>query len=433
MQIRILSLFFLLFPILVSAQNVKVEWGTEYNVKGLGKTKLLAIENDGYYVVFGLNNPKVNVRILKYNFQYKVLSEEAHRFEYSGRRLTLHKIIKLNSRIYGILSYNEWDRNTFISEFKDGHFSNPRKWFEHDFNRRGKFLSNTHSYQDLEHTISISPNDSSVVYVCGVRKYDKYRPEEFIVAVFDNQMNLKWQKEEELDYYDTSFFTDKVTVDDSGENVFLIGFTSKKRQKDAYKVFHITKDITKEYAIELKGKYHTTSVYSFYDKEKEKLVLSGFYKTYNKKYQAGIFHQELDLSTSSFSKIKYQPFSSKDQLEHKYSITEFRKLSNGNYQFFASSKVCALEPQSGMSPPYRYNEKLREEEWPIYCFCNQIIFWTTDKDGNFIKRYIYDREIRMEYNTMGYTLLPDGDSTYLFFVAEGKRTKSLYSIVIILI
>jgi len=49
----------------VSAQNVKVEWGTEYNVKGLGKTKLLAIENDGYYVVFGLNNPKVNVRILK--------------------------------------------------------------------------------------------------------------------------------------------------------------------------------------------------------------------------------------------------------------------------------------------------------------------------------------------------------------------------------
>ncbi len=203
----------------------------------------------------------------------------------------------------------------------------------------------------------------------------------------------------------------------------MIGFISKKRQKDAYKIFHITKDITKEYGIKLKGKYHPTSVSSLYDKEKNKLVISGFYKTYKNKNQAGIFYQELDLAASSFSEIKYQPFSSIEQLEHKYSITKFKKLSNGNYQFLAFSKVCALDSPSGTSQPKRYNEKLREEEWPTHCVCNQIIFWTTDKKGNLIKRHIYDREITMGYNTIGYTILPNGDNTYLFFVMDGEEEK----------
>lgn len=421
--------FFILFialftmPFFLFSQTLDIDWGEKYGIKGSGKTELLTIENDGYYVVFGMNNFKGNVRVLKYNFQNKVLSEETHKFEYSERRLSLRKIIKIDSRIYGILSYNEWDRNTFISEFENGHFGRIGKWFEHDFDRRGKFLSSEQSYQDLEHSISKSPNGSSLVYASSIRKYDKYRPEEFLVAVFDNQMNLKWEKKEALEYYDTSFFTDKVTVDDNGENVFLIGFISKKRQKDAYKIFHITQDNTQEYSINLKDKYHPTSVFIFYDQEKEELVITGIYKAYNKKYQAGIFYQELDLVTSKFSKVKYEPFAQKDQLEHRYSITEFRELSNGNYQFLASSRKCLLDGKSGMSAPERNNEKLRDEEWPTHCFCNQIIFWITDKQGNFIKRNIYDREIKMAYNTVGYTLLSDGDSTYLFFVMDGKKDK----------
>ncbi len=208
-------LIFIVFisPIFLFSQPLNSNWGEKYSVNGDGKSKLLSIEDDGYYVVFGLNNPKVNPRILKYNFQNEVLSEKDHRFQYSGRRLTLHKIIKIKNQIYGLLSYSEWDRNTFISKFKEGHFGNSKRWFEHNFNLKGKFLSNTQSYQDLEHSISISQNDSSVVYACGVRKYDKYRPEEFLVAIFDDQMNLKWQKKEKLEYYDTSFFTDKITVD----------------------------------------------------------------------------------------------------------------------------------------------------------------------------------------------------------------------------
>jgi len=423
MKKYILAFMIFATPLLLFSQTLNVDWAEKYNLKGNGKTELLTIEDDGYYVLFGLNNSGANFKVLKYNFQNEVISEKDQEFEYLGSPLTFRKIVKINSKIFGLFSYHKWDRNTFIAEFKDGHFSNLKKWFEHDFNRKGKFLSNIHSYQDLERAISISPNDSSLIYACGVRKYDKYRPEEFLVAVFDNQMNLKWQKKEKLAYYDTSFFTDKITVDDSGDNAFLIGFISKKRQKDAYKIFHITKDITKEYAIKLKDKYHPTSVTSFYDKEKKKLILSGFYKTYKKRNQAGIFYQELDLVTASFSEIKYQPFSSKEQLKHKYSITEFRKLSNGNYQFLASNKVCALDTPSDTSQPKRYNEKLREEERLTHCSYNQIIFWTSDKEGNLIDRFIYDRKIGLFYNKIGYTFLPDGDNTYLFFIMDGKEEK----------
>ncbi len=212
----------------------------------------------------------------------------------------------------------------------------------------------------------------------------------------------------------------------------MVGYTLTNRGRKEFSIFLITKDDLKEYKIDFENQYYPQTVSSFFDEVSEKLVLSGVYteKTRLKlkvNPKRGLFFSDINLEDFSGSEIKYYPLleEENDLLKYEHSITEFRKLGNGNYQFLGTCKSCEISsPRNNNTKFVKNNENVKMTDLVDHCNFKSLLLWTMSPSGELVQKDILRRNAVLSNFGKDYTYVLSDDYAFLFYFTKITKAES---------
>ncbi|MDT8410953.1 MAG: hypothetical protein RQ875_00705 [Vicingaceae bacterium] len=311
-----LLIFFLIASVIVSAQkNVTVKWGPTYKTPPKSSSSSI-IGDDGthFYIVRGGKGYRGGVFLEKYNKQMKlVYSKELVIPKKGDELLTYESIILLNNSPVLLASFN--DRK-----------SNKSYAFAYPIDENGKVGSKfklldereTDGKKFLNMDFVLSKDSTKLLFYYSPT-YDKYADEKFSYKVFDNSLNILWEKDVKLPYRDKNFGIKDYVVDNEG-NVFMLSTIypdkskgekeTKHEQAKTYTILaYKYKEATfKQYEIKLKNKW-VSDIYYDLNEEKGELYVGGFYS--DDRYTSstnGIFYMSINIKTTNVTQSSTKAF-----------------------------------------------------------------------------------------------------------------------------
>ncbi|MBI1225096.1 MAG: hypothetical protein GC192_07635 [Bacteroidetes bacterium] len=218
--------FFAFGKNLASAQTdapAKLTWGPDNNEPGnTVATKVIGIAPDGFYVlrqkVQKSANAKPKVWIEFFSKDMKLVRSEEMDLKYKHKQRDFENVLYLGGKLYLLTSFNNTakKRNYLFKQEVSTKSLVASKSLEMvcETEARNKEVEGSFAY-------SIS-KDSNNLLIYNELPYERKNPERFGFRVFDQNFDLKWEKNIVLPYNDDKFTVEDYRIDNDG-NVFLLG------------------------------------------------------------------------------------------------------------------------------------------------------------------------------------------------------------------
>lgn len=228
--------------------------------------------------------------------------------------------------------------------------------------------------------------DSSKVLMIRNEPFEKYANEKFTFKVFNDSMNLVWEKALELPYKDKMFSLTNYKVDNDG-NVYMLasiekdqaGTTRKERRTKPqyyYNILfydHVAGNLN-EYVVNLNDKY--ISDINFVIDTKGDMVCAGFYSNKSSNALIGAFYLKINKATKNIDVKGFKDFekdfleqfmsakkASKNKELYNYSLRDLVLRDDGGAILVAEQyyvvQVCTTDPKTGVTTctyHYYYND-----------------------------------------------------------------------------
>ncbi len=425
-------LFSTLLPLSILGQSNDnlVQWGELFKFPGSSfkEFKILGAEENYYYLQLGKGQ---NRDVLKFDYNHKLISTRPLDVYLDDKLMDFTNVVKTKSGVYGLQSKRSLLReqwNIYAARLKDGRFEHPFKAYEHEIKiglPSGGYAQNYRFNSSFENTSSfIVSEDKSKVALINNKNPSKV--ESIVIAVFDDQMNLLWEKHQEFPIKEKKFVIYQVIVSNEGE-VFLAAYLSGWS-----KVYRITKHDLIEYPIQLESKYNAGAPGIIV--KDTKAIFSGFcdYTSDLENKVRGVYFIKQDLNSDkqevtvsqvdeSFLASLEENRAKKNSKVWHYSLETANALSDGGYSFTATNKYIrslvanpTLSTKPGYAPPTAYIH-------------SSIIHYKLDETGNL--QNIHNANRYMKYERIErpnlFTAFLDGKTyVYYFHTPDRKERKA---------
>lgn len=302
-KVIFILLTFLLMHSSIFSQPYDVEWGPVYKKDGLNSTfDLIGIQEDHYYML--MHHRKKGNTLLKYDMKHKLVSNKQFDIDYKDRDILQvgipkMKMIETKNGTFGyinILDKKKKEKVIYMSKFEKGTFSEIKEIYNHYYKKRIKIVSTTYDKADRENDMVVSLDRNRVSFSDVVTNRDDNKKEEISVAVFDADMNLLWEKVQDLKHKDRKLQIRQTVVTNDGIVYVLGKLFEKKKSKSLpgydYKIFQVTESGMKEIPISIgKSVAPTDAGLYFPDGTDADFILAGFYSDDERKSGIkGIFY-----------------------------------------------------------------------------------------------------------------------------------------------
>jgi hypothetical protein len=400
----------------LNAQKAKIQWGPEYKTKvGQFGIQLIGVDDDNFYLLNELKKKKKNV--LRYDLEKEEFTEYDFNLEYNDEFLEKTTFIKTRDKIIGLSAMLYKKEDIFrlvVFDIENGEFSKPRPVFEHDFRKYTKgvmpLLYVPESNDDIDASVFQSQDSSKIFFFNVFSNQDTRKEDKIVIAVFDDDMNLLWDKIQDIPYKDKAFNIEKAIVTNNGKEVFIIGKYFEKKRKYNYKVFKISKNEVKEFDIILNDKIAPVALTAYYQEQNQSLIFGGLYNLKDKNYIHGVFSGKLKHENTTIDDLSYSKFTTDERGANEkddYSIVGSFKLDNGNFQFLAEKRYVNSSG-GGSDGSIRYVDYHNDD----------FIFVTLDGKGEIIKKQKIERKSASLSPRKGHAFFRYADHTYLLFDAK---------------
>ena len=419
-------LIFTLIPIFLQAQKAKIHWGEEFNLPiKYSRIQLIGENHNNLY--FYSNVKKKKKSLLSYNLGTDNFSLNNIEVKYKDEVIKSSKFFQSKDKVLGIsfFIYKKEDiLEMIVYDFKNGTFEDPRVAYQHDFRKYTKGFAPIayvpESNDDLDATFFRSQDSTKIVFVNVLSNQDTKKNDKIVVAVFDEDMDLLWDKIQDLPYKDKKFDIEKAIISNEGDDVFLVGkFFAKKRKPD-YKIFKITEGDLKEYAIALNEKIEPVALSVVRQENNQSLLLTGLYKLKGKDYIHGVYSGVLNLDKDQNEELNYSKYTKEERrVDLKadfYHFVEPFRLPNGNAQFLAENKFVSNPGSNSSSIEASF-------------YFRDFIFITVNSKGEILENKIITRKIISDNPRTGHSFFRYNDHTFLIFDSQtSSEDKKKYNL-----
>ena len=288
---------------------------------------------------------------MKFNWKHELVSENPFEVEAGNDWGAFDNILKTKTAYFGIASSADeasqrW--NLVVAPFENGELGKPRLAFSHDYEVIPLTPKKAYNW-DFDAGFQYSPDSSKIVFCNVVARKDGKKNEAFAIAVFDDHMNLIWDKIQELPYPDKDFTADGFFLSDTGDDIVITGKekVGKKDNDYIYKIFHIGKDHFREQTLDIGKKHLPTTAHVIIGDRKNTVI--GFYQ--NSGGDSGIegmFWGEIS-PNGNFDRLEKTPFGSApmvsatqsdilpETIGNAFKIRTIEYNEDGDMQIFAES------------------------------------------------------------------------------------------------
>jgi hypothetical protein len=383
-------------PMIITAQDYNIDWGEIYPHKESSKT--ISFSDEHYYV---LNKKKKQYEIVQFDYDHNLISTKQLDFKYIDVHQHYWEIVDLKSGRFQILAdedkKNDKVRVLCTSIKSDGQFDSKMKTLaSFDFELKTMVAGEDGLNRD-KIGVSVS-KDSTKVAITSVKFYRDYGKgkgnEIYSIAVFDENMELLWEKDVEFPFADKKIDIQQFEVNNDGE-VFLLTKTKQKQpnpDKNINYKFSIYKISPNSDFIELviNPKRVIPLETSFQIIDNQEIIVFGFYTREEKSYRFkpdGLFSysfsskgERLFQNTSDFKNDYYAKLNGEDGLAGENSLRYFNpkideilyNREKGNYLLIAESRYLANIDNY---------QVIGIKEDDIYFYTNQIIVLLISDNG----------------------------------------------------
>lgn len=301
------------------SDKVDIKWGNEIKTsRKKTLTGIIAHDQSGFYALqrerkgfLGLSS---DLTIDHYDNNANQTKSIDLSLESGKKEMVYESILHINDKLYLFTTYQDQKTkmNSLYVQTIDKNSLSPNSEAKKlvDIDYSGNRKSNSGEY-----SISLS-KDASKVLVFYNQPYDKGEKEKFGFSVFDNAMNLIWNKSVTLPYNDELFDIERKRVDNEG-NVYLLNtvYKEKRRKKRhgepnyQYTILSYKKGVeaVNEYPIDLPGKFVTDMQFTIANNHD--IVCAGFYSDQGTYSIKGTYYISIDAKTKAIKSQSYKEFS----------------------------------------------------------------------------------------------------------------------------
>ncbi len=310
-------LFSLCLFMIVSAfsqKSVTAKWGATYKTAGR-LSEVIGEDKDGFYTlrVKGSRFGSSDMWIQRYDNQMNLKFSEELLIPKKGKKKLLYEgIYILQGQL--ILMTSLTDKEIGKS-FAFAYPISAKGIVGSKFKKLDEIAMDGRKSGSFGFQIS---QDSSKFLVYHNKPYDKYNNEKFSYKVYDNSLNLVWEKEVQLPYRDKYFSIEDYIIDNTGD-VYMRATIFPDKTKGEKKIKgeqaakfvivsyqHKTDQLT-QFEVQLTGKWVESISYEINEATKE-VVVGGFYSDDKKLKINGIFYLTMDLADGTVKTISKKAF-----------------------------------------------------------------------------------------------------------------------------
>ena len=277
----------ILLPILNGQSDdvpAEISWGEELREpSGTYISKLVSYGSWGFFALRKKEDgafTKEAAYIERYDADMNLKKSKKLDLKYKGKKRAFEDLVLIGGELYLFTSFNNRAKNkNYLFAQK---ISRKRLIPEKKLNKVGE-IDSRNEYRTGQFDIEIS-KDSSKVLIYNQLPYKKREPERFALRVFDDQLELAWEKDIVLPYNDELFEVKEYQVDNEG-NIYILGVLYGNRSRTqrnglpTYQYIILTYadqgETVREYKINLREKFITDLTFQI-DRNRN-LVCSGFY------------------------------------------------------------------------------------------------------------------------------------------------------------
>jgi hypothetical protein len=394
----IVLIFLILNGIVFSQKNVTVKWGPTYKYDNmLIVKKIVAVDNSGFYTLSirlfkAFKNKKIFLN--KYDKNMKlVYSKELLIPKYNNKSLNFEDVLYLKNQLILFVSfYNNKENKNYAFAYpisKEGVVGSKLKKLD-------EFTSNIISNKRRGNFDFVMSKDSTKLLVYRNEDFKKYKNEKFSYKVYDNTLNLLWEKDVQLPYKDKYFIVKDYKITNDGKVYMRAEILPDKEEKKELDKdeqpstfiilsYDLNKDKLSQYEIKLNNKWVQSMSYNINENTKE-ITVGGFYSNDKKLMINGVFYLTIDPESGNIN-VKSQKEFDKDfmvemigerRIEKGKGLANYYKLKNfltkndgGAYLIAEQDIVTTSEIKSANGSVYK----------KTYYHYNNILVVSVDKSG----------------------------------------------------
>lgn len=237
MKIKILSLFLLVFPFLLYAQNTEIDWGKEYKIPKRNDDRPFIGVSDHHYFL-NYQNKKDNT-LLVYNFGHELVQEIPLGDNQDGKRIIAESIIKTRAGYFLITSaYYKKEKIEFvytsaIEEDGSVNFTTDHLFAYSLKKNQGITLPRKDFFNRDKYGFAISPDSTKLLFTRVTGIFQDLRiagKEKYQLFVFDHFFGKVWEKIIDLPDVDSKINVDKFSITNNGNVLLFASNVEKKRR-----------------------------------------------------------------------------------------------------------------------------------------------------------------------------------------------------------
>ncbi len=365
---------FILFVAFTANAQFKINWGPTYQREGgmFSSFYLAGGDENNYFMVM---KPKKENNLLKFDFNHKLISTSPINFKFNGEDLLLREFITTKSKTFGIFSNYDKKKNIFsiqAAQLEGGNFKPIKEVAVQPYKVQYKFIAgfgfgiSGYTDEDATGSFAISSNKNFVATIRTLSSKESGQADQISVIVFDENMNMKWQKIQDFPYKDKKLDIQDFVVNNNGEVYLAITLDLPKKEKEKglpyynYQVVKITENDYKDYKLNLTGNNVISTAGLFISPENNDIYVGGFCKDKDKLTDGdnSIFFSKLDITTGSLNS-KVHPFSKEfldGMVKNKkiekgdgivnFRIKDFVTFSDNSFSFIAEKSYVVTHTSS---------------------------------------------------------------------------------------
>ncbi len=437
----------LFFSFTASAQP-QINWGSNYklegNVFGIYYTNfdLAGGDENNYYVV---KSQQREDNLLKFDFTHKLESSTPFSFEFNGKNLFLERFITTKSKTFGIFSNYDKKKNIFsiqAAELEGGKFMPIKEVALQPYKVQYKFIAgfgfaiSGYTDKDVTGSFAISADKKYVATIRTLSSKESGQADEISVIVFDENMNVKWQKIQDFPYKDKQLDVQDFIVSNTGDVFLAVTLDLPKKEKEKglpyynYQVIKITENDYKEYKLTVPGNNVISSAGLFISPKENEINIGGFCKDKDRETDGdnSLFYLKLDLATGSLA-TKVYPFSKEflDGITRKksiedgdgvfgFKIKDIVTFSDNSFSFIAEKSYSYLEVRTSNGV---------KTSTPVYV-SDEIIIARFESNGDLKELVKLDKDFRSATSgRTSYVLGIKNDKLFLLYNDSKSREEGV--------
>ncbi len=308
--------FFLLVFIPIFGQTTSVQWGPGFSSPAQTTfTKVVSWDRQGFFSLREKNvsNYKGPQKVIleRFNNQLELVKSNTIGLKHKGKERTFEEMLKLNGKLYFFTAYHnrQHRKNYLFYQTVSKKTLTPSK----QLTKIGELV--TYSGNDGgDFGIQVS-SDSSYLLACAEFPGKKNTPAQFAFFVFDDNLQLKWEKKVLLPYSHNRFNIEDYRIDQNG-NVYLLGVLFEDNQRNrrqgapTYKYivleYRENGSEVREYPINLRDKFITDLTFRIGNQDD--LICAGFYSEKNSYSIKGSCYIRIGLESQNIISSGVQAF-----------------------------------------------------------------------------------------------------------------------------